>query len=98
MAVWLPDVAVTVIVEVPAGVPVAGGGVVELEPPPQPPISVAATIGISTKHAESATRAMRRRPAGLCVAASKVTINNSIANTDSGNIWMAAGGCILVAG
>src|SRR5437762_2772682 len=32
----LPDVALTTIVKVPAGVPVTGGGVVELLPPPQP--------------------------------------------------------------
>ena len=32
----LPDVAFTVIVYVPASVPVTGGGVVELPPPPQP--------------------------------------------------------------
>ena len=67
-------------------------------PPPQPPISVAAIMGISTRQAESATRAKRRRPAGLCVAASKVMINRSTASTESGNIWSATGGCILVAG
>ena len=38
------------------------------------------------------------RPAGLCVAASKVIINRSTASTESGNIWSATGGCILVAG
>ena len=94
----LPDVAVTVIMYVPAGVPVTGGGVVELEPPPQPTISVAAVMGISTRHAESATRAKRRRLAGLCVAASKVAINSSMASAENGNIRIAAGGCILVAG
>jgi hypothetical protein len=55
-------------------------------------------IGISTRQAESATRATRRRPAGLCVAANRVTINRSVASTESGNIWIAAGGCILVVG
>src|SRR5580692_7842633 len=97
--VALPEVAVTVIMYVPAGVPVTGGGVVELEPPPHPTISVAATMGISTRHAESATRAKRRRLAGLCVAASKVVaINRSMASAESGNIRIAPGGCILVAG
>jgi hypothetical protein len=55
-------------------------------------------MGISTRHAESATRAKRRRLAGLCVAASKVASNRSIASAENGNIRIAAGGCILVAG
>ena len=98
MAVWLPDVAVTVIVEVPAGVPVVGGGVVELDPPPHPPIKVAAAMGMSTRQTDNAIRANRRRPAGRCVVASTVAIRSNIASTEIGSMGIPAGGCILVAG
>ena len=60
-AVVEPDVAVTVIVYVPAGVPVAGGGGVDELPPPQPTSTVAAAIGIRMRQSDRATRAKRMR-------------------------------------
>lgn len=64
--VVLPDVAVTVIMDVPVGVDaVGGGGAGELEPPPQPTRRVAAVMGIRIRQAESATRTMRRRDGGF---------------------------------
>src|ERR1700676_684884 len=89
-------VAVMVKVDVPAGVPGFGVGVgVEPELPlAQPPRSMVADTGSSSKPATKARRTVRIRPAGLCIHAS-MTATESSARRKSGTVRIAAGGCIL---
>src|SRR6202012_313707 len=97
--VVVPDVAVTVIAYVPAGVPVAGGGGgVELDPPPQPTRTVAAAIGISMRQIDSARRRVRARPASFCIQPSIMAMTKRRASDAIGAICRNDGGCISVEG